>query len=141
MRKTASTVAVARALVGGLDDIHWGAKLKAATGVHSGTLYPILQRMERDGWLVGQEERGKVVARPRRRYFQVTSVGMERLQGIADADVPDLPPPTKPEPNSIPLSPEDMHLLIQLAFQWDVSPQEAMRRAFRQALAEESEDA
>lgn len=43
----------------------------------------------------------------------------------------------KPGESTVPLNADDVLLLTRLAFQWDTSPQEAMRRALRQALREE----
>jgi len=42
-----------------------------------GTLYPILFRLERAGWLESrwEEDHPRVLGRPRRRFYQVTGVG------------------------------------------------------------------
>jgi len=47
------------------------------TGLPSGTLYPILVRLERAGWVESRWERTDPVAdgRPNRRYYQLTAEG------------------------------------------------------------------
>lgn len=48
-----------------------------ATGLPSGTVYPILSRLEQAGWLHSQWERGDPVTlrRPRRRFYTLTAEG------------------------------------------------------------------
>jgi DNA-binding PadR family transcriptional regulator len=67
-----------------------GAEIARATGLASGTLYPILFRLERAGWLESQWEDGDPaeLGRPRRRHYQVTPLGARR----ARAAVRDLQP-------------------------------------------------
>jgi DNA-binding PadR family transcriptional regulator len=54
-----------------------GAQISRATELPSGTLYPILFRLERAGWLTSrwEEEDPKTLGRPRRRFYQVTALG------------------------------------------------------------------
>lgn len=65
----------------------WGYPLSRATGLRSGVLYPILQRMLEDGWL---EDGWEVIdsakeKRPPRRYYKLTEVGARELGAIAAA--------------------------------------------------------
>jgi len=55
-----------------------GADISKATGIASGTLYPILFRLEKAGWLSSQWEDGhpSELGRPRKRLYQPTSLGM-----------------------------------------------------------------
>lgn len=60
-----------------------GADVQRRTGLGSGTLYPILLRLERVGWLVSRWEsfhahRIGGGAGPRRRLYRVTPAGMAR---------------------------------------------------------------
>lgn len=54
-----------------------GAEIARSTGLRSGTLYPILVRFERAGWLASRWEAGdpQALGRPRRRFYQFTALG------------------------------------------------------------------
>ena len=67
-----------------------GAEISRATKLSSGTLYPILFRLERAGWLESrwEAEDPKALGRPRRRFYQVTALGARS----ARAAVKDLEP-------------------------------------------------
>ncbi len=67
-----------------------GADISRATKLASGTLYPILFRLERAGWLESrwEEDDPKTLGRPRRRLYQVTALGARN----ARAAVKDLEP-------------------------------------------------
>jgi PadR family transcriptional regulator PadR len=75
------TVAVASVLVVFLEDPgkpQYGFNLMEATDLPSGSLYPILARLERAGWLVGEKETvdPRTEGRPPRRYFTLTGEGI-----------------------------------------------------------------
>jgi PadR family transcriptional regulator, regulatory protein PadR len=57
-----------------------GADIAKATGVGSGTLYPLLARLETAGWLKGEWEKVEPseVGRPRRRLYRLTGLGQRR---------------------------------------------------------------
>jgi PadR family transcriptional regulator PadR len=67
-----------------------GADISRSTNLASGTLYPILFRLERAGWLTSrwEEAEPKALGRPRRRLYQVTALGARN----ASAAVKDLEP-------------------------------------------------
>ena len=67
-----------------------GADIARATKLASGTLYPILFRLERAGWLESHWEAGdpEALGRPRRRFYCVTALGARS----AKAAVEDLEP-------------------------------------------------
>lgn len=74
------TTAVARVLAAMLADPgteRYGLDLMHDTGLASGTLYPILLRLERAGWVESQWEDIDPVAegRPSRRYYRLTAAG------------------------------------------------------------------
>lgn len=54
-----------------------GAEISKLTSVGSGTLYPLLMRLEKVGWLESnwEEERPEVLQRPRRRLYRLTTTG------------------------------------------------------------------
>lgn len=58
----------------------WDVGLSVKLG--SGTVYPILARLERAGWLSARWEdvAPEDVGRPRRRYYRVTALGYQRTQ-------------------------------------------------------------
>ncbi|HET9255269.1 MAG TPA: helix-turn-helix transcriptional regulator [Pseudonocardiaceae bacterium] len=58
----------------------YGLEIGKAVGVPSGTLHPLLARLERFGWL---ESRWEIIepaeeGRPRRRYYRLSPAGAER---------------------------------------------------------------
>lgn len=75
---TLSTQAVLRALVDGHAEPQYGLELSSATGLPSGTLYPILARLEKLHWLdsVWEDIDPRVEGRPRRRYYQLSGDGL-----------------------------------------------------------------
>jgi PadR family transcriptional regulator, regulatory protein PadR len=76
---TLSAVAVLKAVA---DGVRYGFDIMDATGHPSGTVYPILGRLERSGYVKSrwesdaQAQRSK---RPPRRYYQTTAVGQRVL--------------------------------------------------------------
>jgi DNA-binding PadR family transcriptional regulator len=54
-----------------------GIEISRATGLASGTLYPILFRLEEAGWLESEWEEvvPAQVKRPRRRLYRITALG------------------------------------------------------------------
>jgi len=59
-----------------------GADVGRETKLRSGTLYPILYRLERAGWLSSrwETEEPEHLGRPRRRLYQVTATGARKAQ-------------------------------------------------------------
>jgi PadR family transcriptional regulator, regulatory protein PadR len=57
-----------------------GADVQKRSGLASGTLYPILLRLESAGWFVSRWERVDPAAagRPRRRFYRLTPDGLAR---------------------------------------------------------------
>lgn len=55
----------------------YGMELLEKTGLRSGTLYPVLARLERLGWLGSEWEEidPEKVGRPRRRFYRLTAEG------------------------------------------------------------------
>jgi PadR family transcriptional regulator len=63
--------------------VGYGFDVMDHTGLPSGTVYPALSRLERDGLLRSRWESARVAhqeKRPPRRYYEVTGEGRERLE-------------------------------------------------------------
>jgi len=56
---------------------HHGYALSQQTGLASGTLYPILMRLERREWLETRWEDPSVAGRPPRHLYRLTAEGRE----------------------------------------------------------------
>ncbi|MBU3030086.1 PadR family transcriptional regulator [Paracoccus sp. XHP0099] len=56
---------------------HAGADMSRELGIVSGTLYPLLARMELEGLVSSRWEEGdpKDLGRPRRRFYRITGLG------------------------------------------------------------------
>jgi len=56
---------------------HYGLEMGKAAGLASGTIYPILARLERAGWVESEIEDidPKMAGRRARRYYRLTSEG------------------------------------------------------------------
>jgi len=67
---------------------HSGAEIARATHVQSGTLYPMLIRLEAAGWLRSEWEQidPREQGRPRKRFYKLTSIG----QNSANSALTDL---------------------------------------------------
>ncbi|MEA2878316.1 MAG: PadR family transcriptional regulator, regulatory protein PadR [Hyphomicrobiales bacterium] len=64
-----------------------GAEMSKATKVGSGTLYPMLARLEAAGWLTSEWEviDPSEAGRPRRRFYRLTAVGQNNARtALAD---------------------------------------------------------
>lgn len=84
-----ATLAYAAATV--LHAIHhgrrYGFEIMDATGLPSGTVYPALRKLEKNGLIHAQWEResqARAERRPARRYYQVTSEGHAALSTAGD---------------------------------------------------------
>jgi PadR family transcriptional regulator PadR len=85
---TSATKRVLAALIREPTEEHYGLNLAPATGLSSGTLYPILSRLEEAGlvtsrWEVVDESD---VGRPRRRYYRLSQSGLD-VARVADEEL------------------------------------------------------
>jgi PadR family transcriptional regulator, regulatory protein PadR len=67
-----------------------GAEISKALNIASGTLYPLLARLETAGWLDSEWEtiEPSEAGRPRRRYYKLTGHGQTRAnQALAELQV------------------------------------------------------
>lgn len=85
-RMTRTTVEVLAVLLGGAlngEDLH-GLEVCRRTGLKSGTVYPILDRLHRAGWVITWWEKEEAWQgdaaerwRPRRRYYQLSNAARQ----------------------------------------------------------------
>ena len=62
---------------------YYGFDIMEAIGLPSGTVYPALRRLERDGLIAAKWENEKIAAteqRPPRRYYRTTKTGKDALR-------------------------------------------------------------
>jgi PadR family transcriptional regulator, regulatory protein PadR len=67
-----------------------GADVHRATRLPSGTIYPVLARLEKDGLLKSwwEEIDPSVVGRPRKRFYRTTALGAKSLRNaVAELSV------------------------------------------------------
>ena len=81
-RMTIPTQLVLRALLAEPSKELYGVEIGAAAGLPSGTVHPILARLETVGWLSSRWEdiNPRTEGRPARRYYQLTPDGLELAQ-------------------------------------------------------------
>jgi PadR family transcriptional regulator PadR len=81
-RMTLPTQLVLRALLERPTQELYGLEICSAAGLASGTIHPILARLERLGWLESRWEDldPHEAGRPRRRYYWLTSDGAEQAR-------------------------------------------------------------
>lgn len=87
-RITLPTAAVLRLMLQDPSADYYGFALAEATSFPSGTIYPILARLEAAGWLSSFWEEGDpvVMERPRRRMYRLTGAGAHAARAaLADA--------------------------------------------------------
>jgi len=90
VRLTQPTLKVLRFLLQTPRDGRSGAAMAKATGVGSGTLYPMLARLEAAGWLTSEWEAidPREAGRPRRRFYRLTPVGQNHAHAaLADLQI------------------------------------------------------
>jgi len=91
-RMTLPTQLVLRALLADPAQEKYGLQICAEARLPSGTIHPILGRLENLGWLESRWEDTAAAhreGRPRRRYYQLTSDGAERARAaLARATTP-----------------------------------------------------
>jgi len=99
-RITLPTAAVLRQMLTDPTADYYGFALAEATGFPSGTIYPVLARLETAGWLASFWEEGEPaqLERPRRRMYRLTGQGAtaarealaatQRLLGVIPGPLP-----------------------------------------------------
>jgi PadR family transcriptional regulator, regulatory protein PadR len=90
-KMTLTVQLVLRALLNDPSREMYGLQICTAAGLPSGTIHPILARLEGVGWLESRWEQADPHAqgRPRRRYYRLTGAGAEQARGaLARARTP-----------------------------------------------------
>jgi PadR family transcriptional regulator PadR len=78
-RKTPALLAVLQVLLH--VDRPYGLEIIERTGLASGTVYPLLARLENEGWVISYWETEEPTSRgPRRRFYEITVDGAERAR-------------------------------------------------------------
>ncbi len=77
LRISKQTLAVLDALLAHSTQWQHGYALSQQTGLASGTLYPILMRLEKSGWLETRWEDAPVPGRPPRHFYRLNGNGRE----------------------------------------------------------------
>jgi PadR family transcriptional regulator, regulatory protein PadR len=85
-RMSAETLRVLGAMLEDPLAWHYGLGLSERGGVAAGTIYPMLARLEKAGWLESRwEEQGpEDEGRPRRRLYKLTGLGERAAMGELD---------------------------------------------------------
>jgi PadR family transcriptional regulator, regulatory protein PadR len=79
LRKTPAFLAVIEVLLA--TDRPYGLEIIERTGLPSGTVYPLLARLEAEGWVASHWEASDARARgPRKRIYEITVAGAERAR-------------------------------------------------------------
>jgi DNA-binding PadR family transcriptional regulator len=81
-RLSAQTLKVLAVTMSALQDELSGAQIGREAKLQSGTLYPILLRLEQAGWLKSRWEDGdpRKLGRPRRRLYRITGLGQRKAR-------------------------------------------------------------
>ncbi len=73
-RITPATVDVLAVLAAATEPC-WGLLVITSSGRPAGSVYPILERLERAGWVTSRWEENSARTGPRRRYYELTGSG------------------------------------------------------------------
>jgi DNA-binding PadR family transcriptional regulator len=80
-RLTPQTIAVLRVLLATASTPRYGLDIAREAGLATGTVHPILARLEQAGWVEKfWEEPVEDAGRPRRRYYRFTAGGAEQAR-------------------------------------------------------------
>jgi PadR family transcriptional regulator PadR len=80
IRKTTPLLKIIEATVAEPTASYWGFDLMRATGLASGTLYPLLARLENLKWLTSGWAEPEAPGKPARRYYKLTQYGTEQAR-------------------------------------------------------------
>jgi DNA-binding PadR family transcriptional regulator len=86
---TRTTLEVLEILMTGDEELY-GLKIAQAAGLMTGTVYPILARLERYGWVTSAWEAGEPAESPhdkgpRRKFYRLTPTGLQEVRPALDA--------------------------------------------------------
>lgn len=89
-----ATVDVLQVLLGA-EEPRWGLEIIKLTGRPSGSVYPLLDRLERAGWVTSSWDGDADRRGPRRRMYRLTADGAAEARRVVAAR-------TSPEPRFVP---------------------------------------
>lgn len=79
---TNATLDVLEVLLGADQELY-GLKIAKAAGRPTGSVFPILARLEQLGWVISEWESGDPAAKgPRRRFYRLSGVGLPEAQDL-----------------------------------------------------------
>ncbi|HJS97491.1 MAG TPA: helix-turn-helix transcriptional regulator [Terriglobales bacterium] len=82
LRRSPQSMAVLSVLLRRGPAWHYGYDLLKQTGLKSGTLYPILARLQRGGWLEQRWEKPSAAGRPPRHLYRLSRQGKTVARAI-----------------------------------------------------------
>jgi len=82
MRVTGPLLKVLAAFVAEPGEEQYGLDLLRRTGLKSGTLYPLLDRLVAASWIVGRWESEATGSGPRRRFYRLTAIGAHEARQV-----------------------------------------------------------
>ena len=83
MRLTGAFLAVLQYFLESKSDAIWGLQVCKSTELPSGTVYPILNRLEEYGWIEGVWDQSDAKG-PRRRFYTLTATGETEARRVLD---------------------------------------------------------
>jgi PadR family transcriptional regulator, regulatory protein PadR len=91
------TQAILATLLEDITEPHYGLEMAKAAELPSGTIYPVLARLEREGWVESEQEDvdASIVGRPPRRYYRLTGDGERVAKAEIASTVSRLQPRTR----------------------------------------------
>jgi PadR family transcriptional regulator, regulatory protein PadR len=86
VRMTLQTLKVLRTLLSDLGGEHYGLEISKESGLPTGSIYPILARLETAGWVTSAWEQidESAEGRRRRRYYRLTRDGTVNAQAAVE---------------------------------------------------------
>jgi DNA-binding PadR family transcriptional regulator len=101
VRITLQTLQVLRILLGDPVGEHYGMEISRGSGLPTGSIYPILTRLETAGWITSAWEDidESEMGRRRRRYYRLTSYGAQRARDAVLTTLSELAGGVSPRPS------------------------------------------
>jgi PadR family transcriptional regulator len=87
LNSSRQTQALLDALLSASSQWHHGYDLSKETGLKSGTLYPILMRLEAHGWLEARWEESAQPGKPPRHLYKLTAQGLQEAPAMLRSPV------------------------------------------------------
>jgi PadR family transcriptional regulator, regulatory protein PadR len=84
IRLTTTTLQVLEVLCSHEEQVY-GLEIATKTGLMTGTVYPILARLERAGWVIGKWDTSDESRGPRKRFYQLTPQAREESEALLGA--------------------------------------------------------